>query len=280
MDAVSASKVRLAKQLGVSRSSLYYHPKLPEKDLLLKEQIETVWKEYPSYGHKRLALELGVNKKRILRVMHQFQIKPYRRRVKPPVKKQDSHPEFAVCYPNLVQGLCPRVPHAVWVADFTYIRWRSGFIYLATVMDLFTREVLGWHVANHHQAYLVITAFTEAVEQAGTAPQILHSDQGSEYTCFSYGAQVLVAGTKLSYSKKSSPWQNGYQESFYSQFKLDLGDPQRFETLGELIAEIHTGIHRYNKLRIHTALKMPPSVFAERFHAQREKQRVCEKMGT
>lgn len=102
-----------------------------------------------------------------------------------------------------------------------------------------------------------------AIERYGR-PEILHSDQGSEYKNKIYTTFAENLGIRLSMSKKASPWENGYQESFYSQFKVDLGDQNRFKTLGELAVAIYLQIYYYNNQRIHTKLKMPPALFAER----------------
>ncbi|MCC6323605.1 transposase [Candidatus Nomurabacteria bacterium] len=95
-------------------------------------------------------------------------------------------------------------------------------------------------------------------------PDIIHSDQGSEYTSQIYQDFCISSGIQISMSDKGSPWQNGYQESFYDKFKIDLGDPNRFETLGELVYEIYQTIYIYNTTRIHTKLKMSPREFAKR----------------
>ena len=125
------TKTELAASLGVSRSSLYYQPKRPTLDLELKAQIESVMVSYPSYGHKRVALELKLNKKRIRRVMKKFNLKPFRRRPKRPYKKDDLN-KSPTKYQNLIKGFCPIRPNVVWVSDFTYIEFQGRFIYLAT----------------------------------------------------------------------------------------------------------------------------------------------------
>lgn len=93
-------------------------------------------------------------------------------------------------------------------------------------------------------------------------PGIIHSDHGSEYTAKIYQDFCLSAGIQISMSLKGSPWENGYQESFHSQFKVNFGDPARFKTLGELVYEIYQTIYKYNHTRIHSALKMSPVQFA------------------
>lgn len=131
------SKKELAKQLGVSRQSLYYKPKLPTKDLKLKIEIEKVMSLYKAYGHKRIALALNINKKRILRVMKIFGLKPQKRRKKP--EKSQDLGKTPMIIPNLVKGTIIEAPNQVWVSDFTYLPYYGRFIYLATLEDVFTR---------------------------------------------------------------------------------------------------------------------------------------------
>lgn len=256
------SKKQLAKELGVSRQSLYYKPKLPEKDLKLKTEIESVMEKHKRYGHKRISDVLGINRKRIRRVMKLFGLKPLRTR-KQPFKPKDKN-QAPMTIPNLIQGIIIDAPHLVWVTDFTYLPFFGIFIYLATVEDIFTRQIVGWAVSVKHDANLVIEALLNALSKH-PAPQISHSDQGSEYRSVKYQSTLLVSGIKPSMSEKASPWQNGYQESFYSEFKLELGHPECYPTLGELIEAIAQQIHYYNNERIHTALKCPPAVFAEKY---------------
>ena len=252
------SKRQLAQSLGVSRASLYYESKMPEKDWKLKIQIEKTLQQHPSYGHKRLALELKINRKRILRVMKLFGVKPYRRRGRKYRKTKDP----GCVYPNLLQQVeFPSRSGIAWVSDFTHIPFHGRFLYLATIMDLFDRQVVGWSLLTTHSVQLVIAALIDALEKHGR-PNFLHSDQGSEYKSRLYTSFAEQLGIQISMSHKSSPWENGYQESFYGQLKIDLGDPNRFETLGELTAALYLQMHYYNNQRIHSKLKMPPAVFA------------------
>lgn len=268
---MATTKAALAAEMGVSRSSLYYKPKLPDKDLALKCQIETVWEEFPEYGHKRLSLVLKVNKKRVRRVMRRFGMRPPRRRLKKPQKPEDEN-QPACPYPNLIETFCPTAPNIVWVADFTYVPFHGGFLFLATVMDLFTREIVGWHILSVHTAALIKGAFEDARKRANKIPLFHHSDRGSEYKELEHLKRVESLGITVSMSKKASPWENGTQESYFSSFKLELGDPNRFATKGELIAEIHRLINRYNQTRIHTSLGTSPLKFAEHFYEKRALQ--------
>lgn len=257
------NKTKMARQLGVSRSSLYYHPKRPEIDLEVKNQIESVMTSHPAYGHKRIALELKLNKKRILRVMKKFGLKPYRRRAKPLVKKDDLA-KPATEFSNLIETLVLDRPDQVWCTDFTYIKYQNKFIYLATIIDRYTREVVGINISRFHNRFLVIGALLNALEN-NPKPEIIHSDQGSEYDSQDFVDLVLGRGIRFSMSRKGSPWENGYQESFYGKFKSEFGDFNRFPELGGLIEEIYHQIYYYNNQRIHTSLKMTPVQFRNNY---------------
>ena len=257
------SKAALARELGVSRQSLYYLPKLPAKDMALKANIEKVMADNAAYGHKRIALELGVNKKRALRVMRLFGLAPKRQRRKKPEKQKDIGVD-PMDIPTRLQGLMVTGPNQVWVADFTYLPYQGKFVYLATVEDMFTRQICGWTVSVRHTADMVTEALLDALSRH-LKPDIFHSDQGSEYRSDLFLGTLEREQITPSMSEQASPTQNGYKESFYSQFKLELGYPDCYETMGELVEAIAIQIHYYNTRRIHTTLKCAPNIFAERF---------------
>ena len=191
--------------------------------------------------------------------MKLFGLQPYRRRGRKPFKI--NKPSDCV-YPNLLLTNCPSYENHIWVADFTYLPFKGKFVYLATVMDLFTRKVVGYAVLTNHSSQLVINALLSALLYSPRS-MIFHSDNGSEYDAKDFTVLLANVGTLISRSRPGSPWENGYQESFYSQFKVDLGDSNRFETLGELVYEIYRLIWDYNHERIHSAFKMAPAKFAE-----------------
>lgn len=255
------TKTQIAKKLGISRQSLYYKKKRPDVDEEIKRQIEAVLTEHKAYGHKRIAIELKMNKKRVLRVMKKFGIKPYRRRGKKPNKKDDVGKAAEKDTVNMYTLLCPLAPNVVWVSDFTYIKFQGRFIYVATIMDMYSREIIGVAISRFHNQNLVMEAFMDAEKKTETHPHYLHSDQGSEYTSDAYKTYVASKGITISFAHKASPWQNGFQESFYGKFKVDLGYMEQFESLGELIEAIYQTMYYYNNKRIHTKLKMSPVQF-------------------
>ena len=255
------NKAALARKMKIARSTLYYRPKKPREDERIKDRVLSVLDSHPAYGHKRIAIEMGLNRKRILRVMHRYNIHPRLIRGKP-TKRADLG-NLPTKVPNLAKTICPIATNMLWAGDFTYLPWHGGFVYVATVLDVHTREIVGWHIGLRHTTDLVMEAFQDAMKRTGITPRIFHSDQGSKYVSGSYEKMLETLGSTPSHSKKSSPWENGYQESFYANFKLELQDPKRHKTLGELAEAIHRQIHYYNTRRIHTALKMPPQRFRQ-----------------
>lgn len=262
---IKLTKAEIARKLGCSRGSLYYKKTLPAKDLKLKKKILEVMAEHKAYGHKRIAMELEINKKRILRVMKRFGLKPYRRRPARPNKPEDQNKVPAI-YPNLIKYLCPIRPNVIWVADFTYIPFQGTFIFLATIEDRFTRKIIGFSIGSRHTANLVCKALNNAFEHTRETPDIHHCDQGSEYDSTEYINILKRENIQISMSKKASPWENPHKESYFSGFKLDLGHTDQFDSLGELINAIYQTIFYYNNERIHTKLKMSPQKFTEQYY--------------
>ena len=266
MELSNVPKVLRARELGVSVRSLYYKPKKKEKDWKLKCDIEKVLRDHPSYGSRRLSLHLKLNRKRVKRVMNIFGIKAYRRRV----KRWKRTKNVKVIYPNLLLTTYPTYPNHIWTADFTHLNFQGKVVYIATVMDLYTRRIVGMAVYTTHAIQLVLSALMNALH-TNPRPLIFHSDNGSEYNADVFITALTTLGTLISRSAPGCPWENGYQESFHSQFKVDFGDPNRFKTLGELVYEIYQTIYKYNHTRIHSSLKMSPVEFSQKF-AEKVKQ--------
>jgi transposase InsO family protein len=257
MPSVRNTKADAARRLGVSRSSLYYKPRPRSDDDLLKE-IRKTMDENPAYGHRRVASALRRNRKVVRRVMLAHNLRPrVCRRFRRPAKPDDlGNAEAAL--PNVLAVSRPIRAGVVWAGDFTYVWLLGRFWYVATVIDVHTREVVGWRVGAHHTAALVEAAFRDAVTRRGTSPDWFHSDQGSEYAAASFAELLSLHGTAQSMSRKGCPWQNGFQESFYANFKLELGDVSLLAHEGELVEAVNVHLAYYNRRRIHSALGMPP----------------------
>jgi len=254
---------------------LYYKPKLEQKDKSLLKSIRKAMERNPSYGHRRIALALKVNHKRVLRVMQKFELKPilYRRRS----KFNQYNPQKIEANKNLIKNLSPITPNCIWVTDFTYLRYKKKFVYLATVIDVFTRQVIGWNMSLKHDRLLTQTAIEEALKQGNA--EYLHSDRGAEYNHKELKILLEKKGIQHSRSDKCSPWQNSWQESFYSQFKLELGGTAKYQSYEELIEAVVEQINYYNNERIHLSLKMSPKQFKSNYQAKKAAL-LSKKMGT
>lgn len=255
------NKSALAKELGVSRSSLYYRPKKPDKDEALRREIERVMLKNPGYGSPRVAIALKINEKRAARVMKKFGLRPARRS-KTPYKPADQVRE-SLALPCVLSTLSPIAPDVVWASDFTFICYRGSFVYLCTVIDVFTGEVLGFNISRTHDANFVLLAIKRAVERTATVPECFHSDQGSEYASNRVQSFLESRGVTISMNPKSSPWCNGSQESFFGRFKVEFGEFDRFETYAELLEELYQQLSYFTFERIKTKLRMSPAEFRQ-----------------
>lgn len=269
---VSNNKRLIASLLGIDRKRIYYSKKMDIKDGIVKEEINKAHFTHPAYGHKRLAMHLGYGKNKILRIMKKFGIKPPRRKIKSRWTTVSTNNHN---YTNLIREVVAQRPAQVFVSDLTYLKYQNRQYYLATVEDIFTREIVSAGVSDKHDSTLAFLIIEKAINK--DKPDIFHSDQGSEFIAQAVTNFLTENNIKVSVSDKGSPWQNGYKESFFDKFKVEIGDLNRFESLGELIEEIYSYIYYHNNLRIHTKLKMPPTAFKQKFLDQ---DSVSQKTGT
>jgi len=170
---LETSKNQIIKLLGVAKSVCFYRGKRIVKDEELKDRILSILETNPSYGHRRIAIALNTGRKRIRRVMNLYGIKPYKRKARW-TKRRDLN-KLESIFTNQIKGCFPIVPNHTWVSDFTYLRYNSRFIYLATFMDLYTREIVGWQLSVRHTKELVINAFLDGFQNKGILPKIVHS---------------------------------------------------------------------------------------------------------
>lgn len=257
-----AVKARLS---GRSRSSFYYPHKQPKKDEEFLKEVLAINKVYPYYGYKRIANVLRVSHKRTYRIMrmHGIRAKSSRRK-----RGKNQYSTNKTSLPNFMKDMDIENPNQAWAGDFTHFSWKRRTYYLATVMDIYTRQIVGWHVSTHHSVELVAEALKMALGKRSKAPTIFHSDHGSEYISEEYVSKLKAHGITPSNSAKGKPWQNGFVESFNYRFKEELGDPNRFEAFDTLFQELCSKMNEYNAKRIHSALKMSPNAF----HEQKEQE--------
>jgi putative transposase len=162
-------KSTLTHRLGLARSTLYYQSKKKDADEASRTQIEEVMLSNPAYGHRRVSLSLDWNKKKALRLMKKFGLQPRLRRGQKWQKRGDIGLAPAT-YQNLVSNWCPIEPNVVWFADFTYLKVGDSFLYLATVIDGYSKEVLGFAISRRHNRFLVKEAPMEAIRSRGKLP--------------------------------------------------------------------------------------------------------------
>ena len=201
--------------------------------------------------------------------MKLFDLNPIRK-LKTPIKKDDIKQEESN-KKNLLTDFDLNAPSQIWASDFTYLPYfNNKFIYLATIIDCFTKEIITWDLSVKHKSDFIIDSLLNGLTKR-KKPKIFHSDQGSEYKCQKLQKILRSNKIKQSMASKGSPWQNGMQESFYGKLKLELGHPKCYETLGELIEAISHQIYYYNNKRIHTAIKCPPVIFYQKNQASSSK---------
>ncbi len=231
----------------------------------------------PYYGVARIAIELGWNEKKTRRVRNLAGItamKRSKRKRGSRVRAEISAPGNALKqYTDLKDKNRPQdgqtyrrmTNSGAWVQDFTYLWFKGMWVYVATVLDLRTRRIVGWSIGLRHNTELVHKALLDALSKH-PPPTILHSDQGSEYLSYRLRDLCLKMEIVLSCSDKSSPWQNGYKERFYGTLKDELGRISRFNSIEELHEGIALTIYYYNHRRIHTSLRMSPVAYATRLN--------------
>lgn len=255
----------VCRLLDVPRSSVYYAAQpVPDDEAMLKTVLLDLAGQWPTYGYRRLTAmmrRLGwpVNGKRVRRWMEELQLTgaPPKRTTRTTNSKH-AFPR----YDNLVKDLEISMPDQAWVADITYIRLHREFVYLAVLMDVFTRCLRGWHLGRSLDQGLTLAALERALVVA--TPQIHHSDQGVQYAATAYVDRLLTGGVQISMAQVGKPEENGYAERLMRTIKeeeVDLSEYQDFTDAYQQIGRFLEDV--YNHKRIHSALGyQTPSEFA------------------
>lgn len=242
--------------LELPRSTFYYAGKGTEDQELLKK-VEELAGQYPTYGTRRITHQLRrqphrvvVNRKRIQRIMRQNGLlRPVKRRKCRTTNSDHPYPRF----PNLVKELVVTRPEQVWVSDITYIRLGNGFVYLAIVLDVFTRNVRGWCLSRSLDQELSLTALRAALEFQ--VPEIHHSDQGIHYAAHSYINLLKKHDIRISMAAVGKAEENGYAERFMRTIKDEEVSLSEYHDFADAQAQIGQFIEDvYNQKRIHSAL--------------------------
>jgi len=257
--------------LECARSSYYHRPTERPEEAELKEAIKAVAAEWPTYGYRRITAQLRrqdrlVNHKRVQRLMRLMGIQAKTKRKKR--RTTNSEHDFPR-YPNLVQGLEIVRPEQVWVSDITYVCLRYDFVYLAVIMDVFTRGIRGWHLGRSLDHSLTLTALQRALAKH-PAPEIHHSDQGVQYAATAYIQILQDANVQISMAEAGEAWQNGYAERLIRTIKeeeVDLSEyidyNDAYRQLGRFLDDVY--MHK----RIHSSLGyLTPAEFEEQWRKE------------
>jgi transposase InsO family protein len=246
----------ICRVLEVARSTVYYEAK-PKHEQALRGAIEALAGQFPTYGSRRMSKQLRraphemlVNRKRAQRIMREMRLQGRVRRRKPrTTDSQHAYPR----YPNLVKNVEAAYPDHIWVADITYVRLLWEWVYLAIVMDVYTRAIRGWHLSHSLEGELTLTALQGAL--VDRVPTIHHSDQGVQYAATDYVDLLQDHGVQISMTAQGKPEENGYAERLIRTIKEEevyLSDYRDFEEayiqVGHFIEDV------YQTRRIHSAL--------------------------
>ena len=259
---------RMVQLSQMSRASFYrYHEEGrpgPSADMDLRDAIQRIALEWPSYGRPRITAELRrrgweVNPKRVYRLMREDNLLCVRKR-KFVVTTDSTHGRKV--YPNLAEEMTLSGIDQLWVADITYIRLQTEFVYLAVVIDAFSRRVIGWALDRTMEDNLTVAALRMALELRSPSPGLVHhSDRGSQYASGHYTDLLKTQGCQISMSRKASPWENAGCESWMKTLKAEEVYRQEYRNLGEAQALIAQFIEEvYNQKRLHSSLGYRPPV--------------------
>ncbi len=254
----------MARVLGVSRSGYYAWLKRPpsareKSDSALAERVRAIHeRSRGTYGAPRIRAELAeegfpVSRKRIARVMRECGLAGISRRKKPRTTRRDKTARPA---PDLVEReFVASGPDRLWVADFTYVPTLAGFLYLAIVLDVFSRRIVGWAMDSSQTADLVVAALEMAIAQRRPEDVVHHSDQGRQYTSLAFGKRCRDAGIALSMGSVGDCYDNAMAESFFASLECELLDQSHFRNHAEARAELFRYIEGwYNTHRRHSAI--------------------------
>jgi len=258
----------------VSRSSVYYKPVAPASETEIKSEIAKLAEEYPTYGYRRITAMLHrgghrVNNKRVRRLMGEMGLvgKCPKKRCRT-TNSQHGFPR----YPNRVAGLVVERPDQLWVGDITYVKLGNGFVYLAVLMDVFTRSIRGWQLARSMEVELTLVALKRALARG--SPEMHHSDQGVQYAAKAYTTLLKEQGVEISMAEVGEPTQNGYAERLMRTIKeeeVELSEYRDFEEAYQEIGKFLDDV--YTKKRIHSSLGyLTPMEFENQWKEEKRKK--------
>lgn len=268
-DQPDLSVQRLCELFGVSRS-WYYEAKLEqgdERETELRDQIERIILEFPGYGYRRVTRALvragwKVNHKRVLRIMQEESLLCHLKK-RFVVATTDSRHGFPV-YPTVLADRVLTTPDQAWVADLTSIRLPGAFVYLAGILDAFSRRCVGWFLSREMTTQLTLAALHQASAERHPAPGLIHhSDRGVQYASHEYVEQLQAVGAQISMSAVGNPYDNAKAESFFKTLKMEEVYLKDYESFADAEANVQEFMEQvYNTKRLHSSLGyLPPAEF-------------------
>ena len=255
----------------VSRAGYYRfleHKAPARADADLRDAIQHTALAHQHYGYRRVTAELkrqgiAVNAKRVLRLMREDNLLVLRTKAFVP-RTTDSDHGFRIA-PNLIRSLIPTGLDQIWVADITYVRLAETFVYLAVILDAFSRRVIGWALDDHLRAELALAALDMALHHRRPPPDSLihHSDRGVQYACGDYTRRLHDHAIRLSMSAPGNPYDNAKAESFFKTLKMEEVNASSYSSIDDARRNIGTFLETtYNRQRLHSALGYrPPTEF-------------------
>lgn len=264
----------LCETLDVHRCNWYHRPR-PDEDQPIRAALRELAGAWPTYGYRRLTAMLQragfpVNEKRVRRLMHELDIVGKAPRPRPRTTNSD-HPFPR--FDNLVEDLEVTRPDQVWVADITYIRLRKEFVYLAVLMDVFTRSIRGWHLGRSLEQELTLVALRRAFGRG--RPEIHHSDQGVQYAATAYVELLTTEAVRISMADVGKPEENGYAERLMRTIKEEEVDLSEYEDFSDALQGLGRFLDDvYDHKRIHSSLGyLTPAEFEQQWISMQQSQK-------